>query len=253
MKIMPYYLFVLIAIFTTTALSAELLTNPGFESDMTGWTVSSSNGWPASSTTAHSGAKSTNFTVYDTTSPYSAYVLASQRIAHNGSNEYTFSVYARDNWPSTSWAVMHNAVIMKLEYYNSSSVLLRVDQLSNSIVKDLQWHQYFLTGTNIPAGTVLIKPVIGTVQNDQWCKSLLFDDASLTGRIVQAPAPHTADLNNDLQVNFADFALLAEVWMQTADWEDLYLTSTRPLHIQIRTIRTMFALILCLKTPITFL
>jgi hypothetical protein len=59
MKTMPYYLFVLIAIFTTTAISAELLTNPGFENNTTGWSVSSSNGTVASSTIALSGTKST--------------------------------------------------------------------------------------------------------------------------------------------------------------------------------------------------
>jgi hypothetical protein len=222
MKIMPYRLFVLIAIFTTTALSAELLTNPGFESNMTGWSVSSSNGYPGSSTTAHSGTKSTNFIVYDTTSPYSAYVLATQSIVYDGSNEYTLSVYARDNWSSGS-GTMRNAVTLKLEYYNASSALLRVDQRTFTLAKDYKWHQYFLsTTTGIPAGTAIIKPVIGTTQTDEYGKSILFDDASLKGRFIQPPQPHTGDLNNDLYVNFDDFTLFADVWMQTADWEDLY-------------------------------
>jgi hypothetical protein len=219
MKTVTTYFFILMVIPATVAVGGELLTNPGFESGLTGWSVSSSNGWPDTSTTAHSGAKSALFTVYDTTSPYSAYVLATQSIAYDGSSEYTLSVYARDNW-STGSGIMANAVTLKIEYYNSSSTLLRTDQQSYSLSKDYQWYQYILTGTGIPAGTAIIKPVIGTTQTDQWGKSILFDDASLTGQSAP-PQPHTGDLNNDLQVNFVDFALLASVWRQTADWNDL--------------------------------
>jgi hypothetical protein len=218
MKTVTTYFFVLMVIPATVAVGGELLSNPGFESGLSGWSVSSSNGWTDVSTTAHSGAKSAVFTAYDTTAPYSAYVLATQSIAYNGSSEYTLSVYARDNWSSGS-GTMANAVTLKIEYYNSSSTLLRTDQQSYSLSKDYQWYQYVLTATGIPAGTAIIKPVIGTTQNDQWGKSILFDDASLIG--VTPPQPHTGDLNNDLQVNFVDFALLAGVWRQTADWNDL--------------------------------
>ncbi|MGD0597049.1 MAG: DUF5060 domain-containing protein [Sedimentisphaerales bacterium] len=218
MKTVTTYFFVLMVIPATVAAGGELLTNPGFESGLTGWSVSASNGWTDASTTAHSGAESAVFTVYDTTTPYSAYVLATQSIAYDGSSEYTLSVYARDNW-STGSGTMANAVTLKIEYYNASSALLRTDQQSYSLSKDYQWYQYVLTVTGIPAGTAIIKPVIGTTQVDQWGKSILFDDASLIG--VTSPQPHTGDLNNDLQVNFADFALLAGVWRQTADWDDL--------------------------------
>jgi hypothetical protein len=214
--IAAFFIFILMP--SAIVTGGELLTNPGFESGMTGWSVSSSNGWPSVSTTAHSGTQSTAFTTWDDTAPYSAYVLAAQSIPYNGSNEYTFSVYARDNW-STGSGFISGAVTLKLEYYNSSSVLLRTDQRSIALAKDYQWHQYFITGTNIPSGTTSIKPVFGTNINKV---SLLFDDASLTGRFVQTPPPHTGDLNNDLLVNFTDFASLAGEWMQTADWNDLY-------------------------------
>ena len=220
MKTVTTYFFVLMVIPATVAVCGELLTNPGFESGLTGWSVSSSNGWTETSTTAHSGTKSAVFVVYDNSAPYSAYVLATQSIAYDGSSEYTLSVYARDNWSGGS-GTMANAVTLKIEYYNASSALLRTDQRSYSLSKDYQWYQYILTATGIPAGTAIIKPVIGTTQIDQWGKSILFDDASLTGQSVTPPQPHTGDLNNDLQVNFVDFALLAGVWRQTADWDDL--------------------------------
>ena len=218
MKSVTTYFFVLIVI--PAAFAGELLTNPGFESNMTGWSVSSSNGYVASSSTAHSGTKSTKFETNDATSPYSAYIYGTQSIAYDGSTEYTLSVYARDNW-STGSGTMANAVTLKIEYYNASSALLRTDQQSFSLSKDYQWHQYVLTVTGIPAGTAIIKPVIGTTQIDQWLRSILFDDASLTGQSVTPPQPHTGDLNNDLYVNFTDFALLAAGWKQTADWNDL--------------------------------
>jgi hypothetical protein len=218
MKTITTCFFIFMMIPAAVVMGGELLTNPGFESGLTGWSVSSSNGWPDTSTTAHSGATSALFTVYDTSAPYSAYVLAAQSIAYDGSSEYTLSVYARDNWSGGS-GVMANAVTLKIEYYNASLVLLRTDQQSYSLSKDYQWYQYVLTGTGIPAGTAIIKPVIGTTQTDQWGKSILFDDASLTG--VAPPQLHTGDLNNDLHVNFADFALLAGAWRQTADWDDL--------------------------------
>ncbi len=217
MKTILAYFFILMVIPAAFSAGGELLTNPGFESGLTGWSVSSSNGWTAASTTAHSGTKSTAFTTWDDTAPYSAYVFAAQSIAYDGSNEYTLSVYARDNW-STGSGFISQAVTLKLEYYNSSSVLLRTDQRSIALAKDYQWHQYFLDTTDIPAGTASIKSVIGTSINKV---SILFDDASLTGRVVQPPPPHTSDLNNDLWVNFNDYALFAGEWMQTADWNDL--------------------------------
>jgi hypothetical protein len=214
--------FVLTAIFAVTAANAELLSNPGFESSsssLTGWTVTSNNASSGISTTAYSGTKSARLETNDTSSPYSAYINATQSIAYDGSSEYTLSVYARDNW-STGSGSMTNAVTLKIEYYNASSTLLRTDTQSFTLLKDYAWHPYIITSSNIPAGTATVKPVIGTSQSDQWMRSILFDDASFTG--ILPPEPHTGDLNNDLYVNFEDFALLANVWGQTADWEDLF-------------------------------
>jgi arabinoxylan arabinofuranohydrolase len=86
MKTVTTYFFVLMVIPAAVVMGGELLTNPGFESGLTGWSVSSSNGWASASTTpVHSGAKSAVFTAYDTTAPYSAYVLATQsRIRRSG-------------------------------------------------------------------------------------------------------------------------------------------------------------------------
>jgi hypothetical protein len=212
------YFCILMMIPAVFAEGAELLNNPGFENNMTGWSSGGENYSISISTTAHSGSKSAQFTTWDSTSPYSASAYAWQTIAANGSSEYTLSVYARDNW-STGSGFMSQAVTLKLEYYNSSSVLLRTDQRSIALAKDYQWHQYFLDATDIPAGTVSIRPIIGTNKDKV---SLLFDDASLTGRTVLPPSPHTGDLNNDLHVDFADFASLAGVWMQTTDWDDLF-------------------------------
>ena len=221
MKAMPHYLLALIAIFTTTAISAELLTNPGFESNMTGWTVTSSNASASISTTAHSGTKSAKLETSDTSSPYSAYVYATQSIPYDSSTDYTLTAYARDNW-SNGGNPMTDAVILKIEYYNASSTLLRADTASLTMPKDYSWHFYTLTSTDIPAGTVTVKPVIGTIQFNEWMRSILFDDVSFTGITVIPPQPHIGDWNNDLHVNFADFAMLAAAWMQTADGNDLF-------------------------------
>jgi hypothetical protein len=218
MKITSYYLLAIVAIFTTTAISAELLTNPGFESDLTGWTVTSSNASAAILTTKfHSGTKSARLE----TSSNPAYVNATQNIPYNGSTEYTLTAYAMDNW-SNGGNAMTDAVILKIEYYNASSTLLRADTASLVMPKDYSWHFYTLTSTDIPAGTVTVKPVIGTIQFNEWMRSILFDDVSFTGITVVPPQPHTGDLNNDLYVNFKDFSLLAGIWGQTADWEDLF-------------------------------
>jgi len=217
---MKIFQFLFVLTVCSSAISAELLTNPGFESNMTGWTVSSSNGSVSSSTTAHSGSKSTKFETTDYSSPYSAYIYASQSVAYDNSTEYTLSIWARDNW-SNGGAAMANAVTLRIEYYNASLTLLRTDQQLSALPKDYAWHQYNFTSTNIPAGAATVKVVFGTTQDTQWQKSVLFDDASFTGITVVPPQPHTGDLNNDLLVNFEDFTLLAGEWMQTADYEDL--------------------------------
>jgi hypothetical protein len=218
--VMKIFSFLLVLAVCSSAISAELLTNPGFESDMAGWTVTKSNGSVSSSTTSHSGSKSTKFETADYSSPYSAYIYASQSVAYDNSTEYTLSIWARDNW-SNGGAAMANAVTLRIEYYNASSTLLRTDQQLSALPKDYAWHQYTFTSTNIPAGTATVKVVFGTTQDTQWQKSVLFDDASFTGITVVPPQPHTGDLNNDLFVNFEDFTLLAGDWMQTADYEDL--------------------------------
>ncbi|HAL45879.1 MAG: hypothetical protein A2Y12_14560 [Planctomycetes bacterium GWF2_42_9] len=205
----------------STTISAELLTNTGFESNMTGWTVSSSNGSVASSTTANSGSKSTKFETTDYSSPYSAYIYASQSVAYDNSTEYTFSIYARDNW-SNGGQPMANAVTLRIEYYNASSTLLRADQQLFSLPKDYLWHQYTFTSTQIPAGTAIVKPVFGTTQDSQWQKSVLFDDASLTGVVPIVQEPHTGDLNGDLFVNFSDYSQFANGWQISTDEVDLY-------------------------------
>lgn len=218
--VMKFFSFLFVLAVCSTAICAELLTNPGFENNMTGWTVSSSNGGVSSSSTAHSGSKSTKFETADYSSPYSAYIYASQTIAYDNSTEYTFSIWARDNW-SNGDSAMANAVTQRVEYYNASSTLLRTDQQLSALPKDYSWHQYVLTTTDIPAGTASVKVTFGTTQTNQYQKSVLFDDASFTGIIVVPPQPHTGDLNNDLYVNFRDFTLLAGNWLQTAGYEDL--------------------------------
>jgi hypothetical protein len=215
--VMKIFSFLFVLAVCSSAMSAELLTNPGFESDMAGWTVTKSSATAAISTTKfHSGAKSAQLE----TSSAPAYVNATQSIPYDGSTEYTLTAYAMDNW-SNGGNAMTDAVILKIQYYNASSVLLREDTASLSMPKDYSWHFYTLTSTDIPAGTVTVKPVIGTIQFNEWMRSILFDDASFTGITVVPPQPHTGDLNNDLFVNFEDFRLLAGGWMQTADYEDL--------------------------------
>ena len=223
MKIAPYYLLAIAAVFTTTAISAELLTNPGFESSsssLTGWTVTSSNASAAILATAHSGTNSARLETSDKSLPYSAYVNATQSIPYDGSTEYTLTAYAMDNW-SNGGNAMTDAVILKIQYYNASSTLLREDTASLSMPKDYSWHFYTLTSTDVPAGTATVKPVIGTIQFNEWMRSILFDDVSFTSITVIPPQPHTGDLNNNLYVNFEDFALLADDW-QNAGWEDLF-------------------------------
>lgn len=117
---------------------------------------------------------------------------------------------------------MANAVTLKIEYYNASSALLRTDQQLFALPKDYQWHQFAFTSTQVPTGTANVKATIGTTQDSQWQKSVLFDDASLTGIAPIIQVPHTGDLNNDLFVNFIDFAQLANSWSQTTDENDLY-------------------------------
>ncbi|MEN6385468.1 MAG: DUF5060 domain-containing protein [Phycisphaerales bacterium] len=212
-------LLALTSMFAASAI-AELLTNPGFENNMTGWSVITSNGNVSSSTTAHSGAKSSKFETGDKDSPYSGYVYASQTIAYDNSSEYTLSVYARDNW-SNGDPPMANAITLKIEYYNASSALLRSDVQLSALPKDGAWHFYTFTSTDIPQGTATLKITIGTTQDTEWMKSVLFDDASLTGIIIIPPEPHTGDLNNDLNVNMLDFGLFADDWRQTAVIADL--------------------------------
>jgi hypothetical protein len=208
-------------IFCSAAFGGELLTNVGFENNMTGWVTSTSNGSAASSTTAHSGSKSTKFETADYSSPYAAYIYASQSVAYDNSTEYTLSIWAKDNW-SNGGQPMANAVTLRLEYYNASSTLLRADQQLSSLPKDYQWHQFTFISTQIPAGTTVVKAVFGTTQDSLWQKSVLFDDVSLTGVLPIVQQPHTGDLNNDLFVNFSDFSQLASGWQQTTDEIDLY-------------------------------
>jgi hypothetical protein len=217
-------IFVLVALtslLATSAISAELLTNPGFENNLTGWSVNTSNGSAMSFTTTHSGSKSAKFETNDKASPYSGYIYASQSIAYDNSSEYTLSVYARDNWPNGNLP-MANAITLKIEYYNASSALLRSDQQLSALPKDGQWYLYTFTSTNIPSGTATVKIIIGTTQDSEWMKSVLFDDASLTGLIVIPPVPHTGDLNNDLLVNMIDLNVFANDWGQDSDLLDLF-------------------------------
>jgi len=220
---------------TSIVMGAELTTNSGFESGTTGWSNSGENSWwVVTSSTVHSGSKSASLTTWDDTSPYSGYRFIWQSVSHNGSSEYTLSVFARDNW-STGWNVISQAVTLKLEYYDASSNLLRTDQQSFDLPKNYKWYHYFFTSTDIPADTATIRPVIGTSINKV---NILLDDVSLTGK--SEASQHTGDLNNDLRVNLADLAVLAANWMKddlyasqsadltddsSVDWSDLYIMS----------------------------
>jgi hypothetical protein len=201
---------VLTMILASDIFASELLTNPGFENSLTGWSQTGESSWSSISTTSHSSTKSVSVTCWNDTSPYSASRYFTQTVTHQDANEYILSVWARDNWSSGSGA-MSNAVTLKLQYYNSSSALLKTDQRSFALAKDYKWHQFFITSTNIPANAVSVKATIGTGLNKV---SILFDDASLVKIKYEEQLPHTGDLNNDLTVNLLDWALFADSWMQ---------------------------------------
>jgi len=101
---------------------------------MTGWSVSSGNGGRSPTQPPIQEQKSAKFTTWDDTAPYSAYVFASQSIAYDSSTEYTLSV-TRGITGQPDQGSWLKVLPLKLEYYNSSLVLLRTDQRTIALAK----------------------------------------------------------------------------------------------------------------------
>lgn len=100
---------ILAAVSMTTAISAqELLTNPGFENDLTGWASGPTGSYtnPTINTTdAHSGTKSAGYVATATTGFY-------QNVPVTGGETYTISFWYKssgDGTDSRLWSVYKNA------------------------------------------------------------------------------------------------------------------------------------------------
>jgi hypothetical protein len=124
----------LCALTLTTAVSAqELLTNPGFETDLTGWSAGPTSSYTApiiSTTAPHSGTKSAGYTATTATTGFY------QNVPVTGGSSYTISFWYKSSGDGTDarlWSVYKNGTTAVYTTPNADTDLFRTN---NSYLPD---------------------------------------------------------------------------------------------------------------------
>jgi len=194
---MKKLVLVLVILAFGTAVHAELLSNAGFESGLTGWTgagavMQSSYNYAASTQTVVTNAllarSGTNYLQVGNYASWGSwgYSMAYQDVTVTGAvgKTYNLSAYFMDDWggAGTQGAV---SSILKLEFWGTGGKLLTTIVGPTSISKDwnLGWQLLSLSGI-APAKTGKIRAVVG--QGSTLDEQLRIDDVSLV-QVVPEP------------------------------------------------------------------
>jgi hypothetical protein len=170
--------------FAAPSASAQLITNGGFESGLTGWTL---DGYkltsPAatfiSNTSSHSGSNSLRLTVPDPTvygAGYGTYLYQGP-VASSHNTEFTLSFWVRGFGDQNAY---FNAWMS-----DGAGSWDEVFALSGPVH---QWTQYTTTFWGIDA------PAYIGFQSENYIEGYYLDDVSLTARVVSTPEPASVAL-----------------------------------------------------------
>ncbi len=145
-----------------------LITNPGFESQISGWTTGvGSYPFIASTAQTHSGVYSAYDAVNSVSGDYWGFIYQTPTVPVGG------TIYA-SAWGKTEISPLSSAVGgLIVQFLNSSGVL--ISKLESKIGGNTDWHQLYVSGT-VPVGTVTIK-----VGGYLWAAN--GDSAALGGKV----------------------------------------------------------------------
>ena len=145
----------LLALGVPLALLADGLSNPGFESNLTGWTTYSN--MAADSTVAHSGSKSARITVSNPSSDHTAMTLYVPVVA---GRTYTATCQIRTENVSEVASAGNNGTkgaCLNVEWYNSSKTWLASGKYSKSLWGTANWRLSVCSGLTAPSDAAYAK------------------------------------------------------------------------------------------------
>lgn len=182
------------ATFLAGAASANMLTNPGFETgDFTGW--NSYGSWTVSNTPAdvHSGTYAADLTLTvasGATSSSSTWNGLYQNVSDPTAAGQSFNASA---WISTSATNGYSQAYFQVQFQNSTGGVLQ-QSVTTPVTVDQAYAQYALSNLVAPTGTAIIQvqgvveALTGATAPSGNTSQTYFDDFSLTPTPVPEPA-----------------------------------------------------------------
>ena len=199
--------------------NAELLFNGDFSAGSSGWSH-----WSGDVRSEFDGSGQLATKAWAAGGIWSA-GGAFQDIPGTAGQEYTLSADIAID-PTEPLPVNGGSAITKLEFYDAGGVLINGPHGTDIsvIVNDGattptgEWIQVSGSVT-APAGTVTVRAVVMALDTGGGVAVAWFDNVSLVGPVV--PVTNDPDFDDDGDVNFVDFADLADVWNQVSSTYNL--------------------------------
>jgi hypothetical protein len=190
----------ILAGYTTTTTRTNLVTNPNFEVNTTGWAVSGATGSITRTTSeflfgAASGARSF-------TSTGAGYISNSSMTGLTVGQSYTASAYVKSSTSRTARVIVN--------FYNSSNVFVSQSAGASSSTSTSQWQRRSVTGT-VPATAdraVIFLDITNGVNGDtHYWDGILFEQASTALPYFDGTYADT----------YTGYTLTSQQWNGTAD------------------------------------
>ena len=166
-------------VFAAPSASAQLITNGGFESGLTGWTIDNYKvNTPFASfvttSTKHSGTSSMRLTREDPINPgYGAYIYQTNGIASTTNTIFTLSFWLRGNGDANTWLYAYQS--------DNGAQYAPVTPVITGSVNN--WTQYTATFNGYNGSTWV------GFSSDNRVEAYFIDDVDLSARVVGAPEP----------------------------------------------------------------